>query len=85
MSALTVTELFNAVPLGQSVPDGVLVFPTPVVLAWLIGAALVACCALLGAASVRAAPAVAGAAVRRAVNRDRRGAARPASVHPASR
>lgn len=88
MSALTMTELFNAVPWGQPVPDGVLVFPAPVALAWLIGAALAVCCALLGAASARSAPAAAGAAaaaVWRAVRRDHRRAPRPSGVHPASR
>jgi hypothetical protein len=47
-------DVFNAVPPGASVPEGLLVFPVPAVVGWLIVVAcLVAACALLALVTTR--------------------------------
>jgi hypothetical protein len=49
MTALIMASVFNGVPPGAAVPDGVLVFPVPPVVGWLVMLGLLAVsCALLG-------------------------------------
>lgn len=55
MSALTVMDVVNAVPVGAPVPEGLLVFPIPPLLGWLVLAGLLAAaCALLALVTNRA-------------------------------
>jgi hypothetical protein len=54
MSALTMVAVVNVVPLSAPVPDGVLTFPIPATLGWLIVLmCLAAACALLALATAR--------------------------------
>jgi len=48
MSALTIAILINVAPLGAAAPDGIIVFPVPEALGWLIISGLLAiACAIL--------------------------------------
>ena len=48
MSALTIATVINLAPLGAAAPDGIIVFPVPEALAWLIvGGLLAIACAIL--------------------------------------
>ena len=54
MSALTIVNLINVVPPGMAAPDGIIVFPVPEALGWLIVTGLLAIsCVILAMLSGR--------------------------------